>query len=70
MSPAELQTTIQHDAFELSNQIDTVSENMLERQLRCTTIPPGSCAGEHRDECDFCRINATISAIRENRRGI
>jgi hypothetical protein len=61
MSPAELQTTIQHDAFELSNQIDTVTEYMLERQQRCTTVPHGSCAGEHRDECDFCRINAIIA---------
>ena len=44
MSPAELQATIQQDAFELSNQIDRVSENMLERQRRCTTTPHGSCA--------------------------
>ena len=68
MSPAELQATIQQDAFELSNQLERIGENMLERQRRCTTTPPGSCAGEHRDECDFCRINATIAAERENRR--
>ena len=70
MTPTELQTIIQHDAFELSNQIDTISENMLDRRLRCTTIPTGSCAGEHRDECDLCRINETIAAIRENRGGV
>jgi hypothetical protein len=66
MSPAELQATIQQDAFELSNQIDRITENMLERRRRCTTTPPGACAGEHRDECDFCRITAIISAEREN----
>jgi hypothetical protein len=64
MTPAQLQTTIQQDAFELSNQIDTIGGNILDRQQRCTTIPTGSCAGEHREEC---RINETIAAIRENR---
>ena len=68
MTLAELQTIIQHDASELSDQIDVISANMLERLRRCTTMPTGSsCAREHREECDFCRINDIIAAIRENR---
>jgi hypothetical protein len=67
MTPAELQTIIQHAASELSDQIDAINANMLERLRRCTTMPTGSCAGEQRKECDFCKINDIIAAIRENR---
>ena len=65
MIPTELHAIIQHDASERSDQINSISANMVERRIRCTSIPAGSCARENREECKYCRMNDLIATRRE-----
>jgi hypothetical protein len=38
---------------------------MVERRIRCTSIPAGSCARENHEECKYCRMNDLIATRRE-----